>query len=103
MRFNRDGDAGRNACSEAEEEPEAKAVADSEDDGVGDGASEESERAVLTAQQIIGEIEAAEHIQAGAGDADGRDCVVVHFVDCRGKPFGMGGQGFRENSLARCF
>jgi hypothetical protein len=33
---------------------------------------------VLASQQIIGEIQTAEHVEASAGDADGRECVVIH-------------------------
>jgi hypothetical protein len=33
---------------------------------------------VLTAQEIVGEIESAEHVEAASGDADGGECVVVH-------------------------
>jgi hypothetical protein len=33
---------------------------------------------VLSTQQVVGKIEATEHIKACTRDADGRDCVVVH-------------------------
>jgi hypothetical protein len=38
---------------------------------------------VLAAQQIVRKIKAAEHIQTNAGEANGRDRVVVHRNDCR--------------------
>ncbi len=42
---------------------------------------------MLTAQQVVSKIETAEHIKAGAGNADGCDGVVIHPIDCRGRAF----------------
>jgi Tol biopolymer transport system component len=80
VEFDRDGNAGGDARSEAEEETKSQAVADSENDRVGHRAGEQPQRAVLPAQQIVCKVKAAEHIQAGAGNADGREGMVVHGV-----------------------
>ena len=79
VELDRDGDAGRGAGGKPEEQAEPKAVADSEHDGISDHPGQQPQRTVLAAQQVIGQIEAAEHVETGAGDADGGDCVMVHF------------------------
>jgi hypothetical protein len=33
---------------------------------------------VLPAQQVVSKVQAAQHIKRNSGDADSRDCVVVH-------------------------
>jgi hypothetical protein len=72
VEFNRDCDTGRDTGSEAEEEAEAKAkaVADAEDNGVRNRAGEQTQRAVLAAQQVVSEIKTAENVKIRAGDAD---------------------------------
>ena len=76
--FDGNGDPGRNSRDEAKEETKANAVADSEDNRVGYRPGEQSQRAVLPAQQIVSEIKAPEHIETAAGDTDGCDRMVVH-------------------------
>src|SRR5580704_5027640 len=83
IEFNRQGNTGCDPGSQPEEETEAEAIANAENDGISDRAGEQAQRAVLAAEQVISEIKTTEHIKAGARNADGRDGVVVHFVDCR--------------------
>ena len=66
--------------SEPEKRTQAEAVANSEDDRVGYSPRQQTQRAMLAAQQVIGEIQAAEHIEATACKTDGRKGVVVHPV-----------------------
>jgi hypothetical protein len=46
--FNGQGDTRRDSGSQAEENAEAEAVADAEDDGIGYGAGEQTQRTVLS-------------------------------------------------------
>jgi len=80
IEFNRDCDTGRDTGSQAKEETEAKAVADAEDNGVRNGAGEQPQRTVLTAQQVVSEIETAENIKTGTRDTDDGECMVVHLA-----------------------
>ena len=82
IEFDGYGDAGGEAGGESEEKSEAEAVSDAEDDGISDGAGEQAERAVLASEKVVGEIEAAENIEASTADGDGGDSVVVHADDC---------------------
>jgi len=59
IEFNGQGGSGGNACEEAEERTEAKTIADSENHGVGNGSCEQPQRAMLAAQQIVGEVQTA--------------------------------------------
>jgi hypothetical protein len=52
-------DAGRSSSGQTKEETKAEAVADSKDNRVRDGAGKQSQRTVLSTQQIVGEVEAA--------------------------------------------
>jgi len=76
--FYREGKAGGNSGSKAKEKTKAKAVADAENEGVGYGAGEQAKRAVLSAEQVVGEIKATENIETSAGNTDGGDRMVVH-------------------------
>jgi hypothetical protein len=64
--------------SHAEEEAEAKRITDSKDHGIRYDPCEQAQRSMLSAQQVVSEIQAAQQIAAGACDADSRDCVMVH-------------------------
>src|SRR6266404_4369709 len=83
MKLNRDRDAGRAPGSDSKEKSKADTVTDAEHDRVRHHPGEQPQRTVLAAQQIVSEIKTAEHIQANAAKADGRDRVVVHRNDCR--------------------
>jgi hypothetical protein len=83
IELDRQRDTGRNAGSDAEEETETKAVAGAEDNRIRDGASQQSQRTVLTAQQVVSEIEAAQHIETATRNADGREGMVIHFERVR--------------------
>ena len=85
IQFNRKSGAGPKAGNEAKEGAEANAVANAEDDGVRYRAREQAQRTVLAAQKVVGEIEAAQHIETATGNADGRHCMVVHSAYCSGK------------------
>ena len=81
IEFNRNGDASCDPRGQAKKGTEAESKADTKNDGVGYGPGEQAQRAVLAAQQVIGEIKAPEHVKAGAGNADGCDRVMVHCND----------------------
>ena len=83
IQFDGYGKAGGEAGRDAKKQSQAKTVSDSEDDGVSYDSSEKPQRTMLATKQIIGKIEAAQHIQAGSGNADGRDGMVVHPRNCR--------------------
>lgn len=74
------GEAAGEAGGDSEEKAEAQAVTDAENNGVSDGAGEDAERAVLSAEKIVSEVEAAENVERSAGDADGGDEVMVDVV-----------------------
>ena len=78
--FNRHRDSGGNACEEPKKRTEAKTIADSENNRVGNRSSEQAQGAVLATEQIIGKIQTAEHVETGTGDAHGCKRVVVHWV-----------------------
>jgi len=84
IQFNRKSGAGPKAGNKAKEGAETNAVADTEDDGVCHRAREQAQRTVLAAQKVVGEIEAAQHIETAAGNADDRHCMVVHSAYCSG-------------------
>ncbi len=71
-------DAGRNPRKQAKEKTQPKAKADTEDNGIRYRASKQPQRTVLSAQQVIGKIETAQHIKTRSRNADGRGCVMVH-------------------------
>ena len=83
VEFNRERYAGSKTRHQAEEETKAQTVADSEEDRVCDRPGKHPQRTVLAPQQVIRKIKTAEHIQAGAGNADGCDHMMVHADDCR--------------------
>src|SRR5882762_5274419 len=103
--LNRHRDSGANPREEAKKRTEAKAIADSENDRVGNRSSEQAQRAVPATEQIIGKIQAAEHVETGAGDAHGCERVVVHGVivdvSCR-KPILAGKTCSPENQASGC-
>ncbi len=76
--LNRQSDTGGNAGSQAKEETEAKAVADAEDNGVRYRSGKQAQRAVLSTQQVVGQIETTHHIKTGTRNADDRDGMVIH-------------------------
>jgi len=49
-----------------------------EDNRVRDRTGKQPQRTVLSAQQVVGEVETTQHIKACTNYADSRDCVVVH-------------------------
>jgi hypothetical protein len=72
-----EGDPAGQTGSQAKEEAQAETVSDTKDDGIRNGAREQAERAMLSAEEIIGKIEAAEHVKARTGNADSGDDMVV--------------------------
>jgi uncharacterized protein len=84
IEFNGKRNARSNAGGEPKEKSEADAVPDAEDDRVRHRPGKQSQRPMLAAQQVIRQIQASDHVKTGAGDADGCDGVVVHWIDCRG-------------------
>jgi|SRR5690242_7432916 len=78
IEFNGYGDTGCNSGSYAKNKPKAQAVADSEDQGVRDCPGEQSQRAMLSAEQVISKVEAAYDIETSACNAYGCKCVMLH-------------------------
>jgi len=78
IQFNGDRDPGCNPRSQPEHQAETKSVSNSEDQGVSYCTRKNAQRPVLSAQQVIGEIQAAQYIQTTARDADRRDAMVIH-------------------------
>src|SRR4029077_3557308 len=78
IQFDRNRETCGNTGSQAKKETEAKAVADSKDDVIGHRSGQQPQWTVLPAQQIVSEVEAAQHVEAGPSNADGGDCGVVH-------------------------
>ena len=67
----------RETGGEAKEGTEADAVTDAEDDRVRYGPRKQSQRTMLAAQKVVGEIKATHYVKATAHDADGCDDVVI--------------------------
>ncbi len=88
VELNREGDTSREARSQAEEETQAQAVANAKNDGVGYYTGKQAQRAALTAEKIVGEVEATQHIETGANDAESGEGVVVHWKDYIGEVTG---------------
>ncbi len=65
------GDAGSQTSGQAKKHTKAKALTDSKNDRVRYRARKQPQRAVLSAQQVVGKVKAAEHIRTGADNADG--------------------------------
>src|ERR1700688_4067056 len=84
IQFNRKSGARCKAGNKAKEGAQANAVADTEDDGVCYRAREQAQRTVLAAQKVVGKIEAAQHIETAAGNADDFHCMVIHTAYCSG-------------------
>jgi hypothetical protein len=70
--------AGCESGNNSEKKTESETVADSEHDGVGDDTSKQSQGAMLSAEQVISKVEAAQDIEAASDNADGCDGVVIH-------------------------
>ena len=83
MELDRQGNPGRYAGGKAKKETEAEAIPDAEYDRVRYRTGKHSQWTVLSAQQVVGKIQTAQHIKRAADNADGGDCVVVHSEDCR--------------------
>src|ERR1700739_1959455 len=92
IQLNRKSGAGSKTGNKAKEGAQTNAVAHAEDDGgsnpapergrrTGENegspyrAREQAQRTVLAAQKVVGEIEAAQHIETAPGNADGRRCM----------------------------
>src|SRR5215813_1351650 len=80
VEFDRHCNAGRNTGGHAKKETKAKAVPDAEDDGVGHRAGKQPQRAMLSTQQVVGQVKTPKNIEKSARDADGCDCMVVHSI-----------------------
>jgi len=80
VEFDGQGEPAGEAGGDSEEETQAEAVTDSEDHGVSDRAGQHAERAVLSAEEIVGEVEAAENVQRSADDGDRGDDVMIEVM-----------------------
>ena len=78
IEFNRDRDTSCETRGEAKEQTQANAIADAENDRVRHGTGKQPQRAMLSPQQVVGKIKAAQHIKKGPCDAYGSYGVVVH-------------------------
>src|SRR5215470_12944083 len=80
VEFNRHCNPGRNTGGHAKKETKSKAIPDAEDNRVGHRAGKQPQRAMLSAQQVVGKVETPKNIEKSARDADGCDCMVVHSI-----------------------
>ncbi len=85
LQFDGDGNAGGGTARDTEEQPEADAVAGSEDDRVSHHPGEQPQRTVLAAQQIVSQVQGAQYVQKNSGDAEGRHQAMVHRTIIEGK------------------
>src|ERR1700731_4442792 len=76
--FDRKGGAGRDSGGKAKEETKTKSVADAEDDRVGYRPRKQPQRAVLSTQKVVSQIEATQDVKTAARNADGRQCMMIH-------------------------
>src|SRR6516225_5354992 len=80
VEFNRHCNAGRNTGGHAKKETESKTVPDAEDNRVGHRAGKQAQRAMLSTQQVVGQVETPKNIEKSARDADGCGCMVVDLI-----------------------
>jgi hypothetical protein len=80
IEFNRYGNAARDTRGKAKEETQAKAIAEPTQNRVRHCSCNQSQRAVLATQQIVGKIKAPKQIKTGANDAYGCDRMMIHSV-----------------------
>ena len=78
IQFNGQRDTGRNPRGQSENQTEAEPIPHSENQRVSYHSCKHAERPVLSAQQVIRQVETAQHIQTCARNADGCNCVMVH-------------------------
>src|ERR1700730_9838571 len=84
IEFNRNRDAAAHAGTQAKEKTESKTVANSKHNGIGHNPGKQSQRTVLTAQQIVSKVKTPDHIQASTRNADRGNRVMVHGNDSKG-------------------
>jgi hypothetical protein len=77
MQFDRDRDTGRYSGDHAKKETQSKCISDAEYDRVSYRPSEQPQRAVFATQQIVSQVQRAQHVQARAGDTDAGHQVMV--------------------------
>jgi hypothetical protein len=77
IELDRDGDTGGKSCGQAKDQTEANAIANSENNRLRYRPCEQTQRTMLSAQQIIGKIKAAQHVKKSTRDAHGCYRVVV--------------------------
>jgi hypothetical protein len=78
--FVAEGDAGSDSCRQSRGEAKRNAESDAEEHAVRDATRNGAERAVFPAEQIVGQIQAAEQIERSSSYADPGKSVVVHLV-----------------------
>jgi CRP-like cAMP-binding protein len=78
IKFNRESDARCNTGSKTKEETKTKAVADAENDGVSHCPRKQPQRAMLSPQKVVSQIETTQDIKTAARNADRRQCMVIH-------------------------
>src|SRR5438445_3995936 len=77
--LDRHRDAARDARSQAKEQAEPESIADAEHQRVRHRPRKQPQRTVLPTQQVISKVQTTQHIKAYAGNADARDCMMVHY------------------------
>ena len=78
IEFNRDGYSGCQPGCHAEDQAQPETITESKQNRIRYGSRQQTQRTMRAAQQVVRQVEAAEHIQATARDADGSNRVVVH-------------------------
>src|ERR1700730_9534033 len=89
IEFNRNRDAAAHAGTQAKEKTESKTVANSKHHEIGHNPGKQSQRTVLTAQQIVSKVKTPDHIQAGARNADCGNRLRVNGNDSNGSTLNL--------------
>ncbi|MGA2878258.1 MAG: hypothetical protein ABSG13_04850 [Bryobacteraceae bacterium] len=80
VQLNRDGHSKRQTGGHAEDQSQAETVPESKQNRISNGPGQQPQWAMRSTQQVVGKIEAAQHIQATACNGDGSNCVVIHLT-----------------------
>src|ERR1051326_2181402 len=78
LELDRNREAGRDSGRNPKEQAKAETVAESEHDGVRHHPGQEPQGTMLATEEIVGEIQAAEHIEANAAEANNADGAGAH-------------------------
>jgi hypothetical protein len=78
IEFDRKSDTGGDTGNKAKEKTKTETEADAEYDGVRYCSRKQSQRTMLSTEEVISKIKTPQHVETTAGNADGRDCMMIH-------------------------